>query len=73
MQKIFTFSRNALKISGNVDVNSCQLKNCEWISDQPGELTTRNPSSANATTVLTSAAMTARRPSLRFRLVSGPA
>jgi hypothetical protein len=27
MQKIFTFSQKAARISGNVDRNSCQLKN----------------------------------------------
>jgi hypothetical protein len=72
IQKIFTFSQKAERISGKVDRNSCQLKNWSWISDQPGDLTIAKARTANATSVLTIAARTARRPSLPRFVLSGP-
>jgi hypothetical protein len=70
MQKIFTFRRKALAISGNVLANSWPSKNWRWISGQPGALTTAKPSPVKTTAVLTRAMTTPRRLSLRLRVVS---
>src|SRR5947208_3391562 len=67
MQKIFTFSQKADRISGNVLFASLQSKNCCWISGQPGALTIAKPRPVKMTTVLTSAMTTPRRPSPRPR------
>src|SRR3954463_16131162 len=67
MQKIFTFSQNASRMSGNVDRNSDQSKNVALTSSQPGELTIAKPIAVKTTTVLTREMTTPRRPSPRFR------
>jgi hypothetical protein len=69
MQKIFTFSRKAEAISGNVLVNSWRSKNWLRIWSQPGALTIAKPRPVKTTAVLTRAMTTPRRPSLRPRPV----
>ena len=49
MQKIFTFSQNASRISGNVDLNSSQSKNARLDLVQPGALTIAKPSAVKTT------------------------
>ena len=39
------FSRNARAISGKVDLNSCQSKNCARTAGQPGECVTAKTTS----------------------------
>ena len=60
MQKIFTFRRNALAISGNVSANSSRLKKLFLTSGHPGAWVIATASSVKTTTVEMSAIATLR-------------
>ena len=65
-RKIFTFSRNGSRMSGNDSRNSGQSKNALCTSSQPGELTTASASAPKTTIVLAARSRgCGRRPALR--------